>query len=386
MLSATIAFAQSPNAFNYQGVARDNGGNVLTNQAIGLRISILSGSPTGTVEYTETHAVSTNAFGLFNVAIGTGSLVSGSFVGIDWSADDHYTSVEFDPTGTGSYSSLGTSQLLSVPYAMYAASSGTGGATGPTGPAGATGPTGANGSNGAAGPTGATGPSGANGSNGAAGPTGATGATGPLVGGTTNQTLRHNGSSWVASSTLVNTGTNIGIGTTTPTEKLDVTGSVKVTGEYAYASDKTHYQSFSHRAFSSRLPLTYVFGQPESTLDYGEFISGGTAFGYAQTQINLPDGAVVTEVRAWLWDNSSSNPVRIRIRKQALGAATDVLFGNVESAAATAMASVQELATSLSETIDNSTNSYHLEFTGKQNSSDTRIYGVRITYTVDQAD
>jgi hypothetical protein len=217
MLSVAV-FAQSPNAFNYQGVARDNGGNTLANQAIGLRISIVSGSPTGTVEYVETHAVGTNAFGLFNVAIGTGSVTSGSFAGIDWSSDEHYTKVEFDPAGGSSYSNLGTSQLLSVPYAMYAAESGTSGATGPMGPQGPSGSDGTNGSNGG---TGAAGPSGTDGSDGATGPTGAngttgatgaTGATGPLVAGTTNQTLRYNGSSWVSDGNLTNSGTLVSVG------------------------------------------------------------------------------------------------------------------------------------------------------------------------------
>lgn len=205
-------FAQSPEMFNYQGVARDNGGNVLANQAIGLRLSILSGSISGTVEYVETHAVTTNNFGLFNVSIGGGTPMSGSFAGIGWGSNSHFAKVEMDPTGGTSYLNLGTSQLLSVPYALYAASSGSGGATGATG---------ADGADGATGPTGATG---------ADGNTGPTGATGPLVSGTSGQTLRHDGANWLANSNLYNDGTNVGIGTTSPSEKFEVNGDIAFTG------------------------------------------------------------------------------------------------------------------------------------------------------------
>lgn len=223
LLFLTITlFAQAPESFNYQGVARDNGGNVLANQNVGLQLSVLSGSISGTVEYTETHSVTTNGFGLFNVAIGSGTLVSGSFSGIDWGSNSHYLKVEMDPAGGTSYQNLGTSQLLSVPYALYAESSGTGGPTGPTGADGndgATGPTGADGSDGVTGPTG---PTGADGSDGVTGPTGADGATGPLVSGTVGQTLRHNGSDWEAVSNLYNDGDDIGIGSTNPSSRLEV--------------------------------------------------------------------------------------------------------------------------------------------------------------------
>jgi hypothetical protein len=91
---------------------------------------------------------------------------------------------------------------------------------------GSTGPTGATGPAGSVGPTGAAGPAGT------AGLTGPTGATGPLIDGTSNQTLRYNGASWAASSTLINTGTNVGIGSLSPSQKLDVTGNIKVSGAY----------------------------------------------------------------------------------------------------------------------------------------------------------
>ncbi len=106
------------------------------------------------------------------------------------------------------------------------------GLTGATGPAGVTGPNGTPGPTGSDGPAGSTGPTGAAGAAGSAGPTGATGATGPLIAGSSNQTLRYTGSSWAANSTLVNTGTNVGIGAISPSQKLDVVGNIKVSGAY----------------------------------------------------------------------------------------------------------------------------------------------------------
>ena len=180
--------AQAPQLINYQGVARDNGGNILANQNIGLQLSVLSSSISGPVAYSETQTTTTNAFGLFNIKLGSGTVVSGSFAAIDWGTASHYLQVEMDPTGGTVYQTMGTSQLLSVPYALYAETSGTGGATGATGPQGLQGPPGLAGVNGATGPqgpagvvgaTGPQGPTGANGLDGINGATGPMGATGP---------------------------------------------------------------------------------------------------------------------------------------------------------------------------------------------------------------
>jgi hypothetical protein len=174
----------SPQLMNYQGVARDNGGNVLVNQNIALQLSVVSGSIGGAVEYTETQATSTNDFGLFNIEIGGGTVTSGAFSAINWGSASHFLKVELDATGGTSYQEMGTSQLLSVPYAFYAKVSGSAapGATGPTGPQG---PTGNEGEVGAIGPTGlqgsagSQGPTGNNGEVGSIGPMGTQGPTGP---------------------------------------------------------------------------------------------------------------------------------------------------------------------------------------------------------------
>lgn len=113
--------AQAPQAFKYQAVARNSSGEVLANQSVSFRISLLSGSDTGTPVYVETHTgKSTNEYGLINLEIGKGTPVSGSFLTIPWYNNSFYIKVEMDPAGGSSYTSVGTSQLLSVPYALHA--------------------------------------------------------------------------------------------------------------------------------------------------------------------------------------------------------------------------------------------------------------------------
>jgi hypothetical protein len=113
-------FAQSPQAFNYQGVARDLSGNPLPSQNIGLRFSILQGSSSGTEVYQEVHLVITNSLGLFDIQIGNGTVINGELEEVDWGSDNHFLQVEMDDNGGNNYQLLGTSQLLSVPYALYA--------------------------------------------------------------------------------------------------------------------------------------------------------------------------------------------------------------------------------------------------------------------------
>jgi len=165
--------SQAPQKFNYQAVCRNASGAVIANQTVTFRLTVHDLTAVGAIMYQETQNASTNSFGLVNLQIGAGTPVSPytNFTGIPWGTGEKYLEVEID-LGSG-YSSLGTPQLLSVPYALYANQSGTGGPTGPTGP------TGNNGTNGVTGPTGATGNNGTNGTNGTNGVTGATGATGP---------------------------------------------------------------------------------------------------------------------------------------------------------------------------------------------------------------
>jgi len=141
LFMAMNIFAQAPQAFNYQAVARDASGTLITNQGIAVKISILQDFSPGILVYSERHTPTTNQFGLFTVAIGQGSILSGTFNTITWSSGNYWLKVEMDPTGSTTYTDMGTARLLAVPFAMYAVNAGTSGVTGPTGPAGANGTT-----------------------------------------------------------------------------------------------------------------------------------------------------------------------------------------------------------------------------------------------------
>ena len=119
-----VLYSQTPDAFQYQAIARDNQGEVIVNQEIGIKISILNDSVDSNAIYTETHSILTNKFGLINLAIGKGNS-SNDFTGIDWSEGPYFIKVEMDETGGTDYKLMGISQLLSVPYAKYADRAGT---------------------------------------------------------------------------------------------------------------------------------------------------------------------------------------------------------------------------------------------------------------------
>ncbi len=120
LLLMTSLLAQTPQGFNYQGVARDLSGNPMPNSDIALRIAILQGNINGIETYKETHSVTTSDLGLFTLQIGTGTAVNGVFDEIDWGADSHYLQIEMDENNGTNYQLIGTSQLMSVPYALHA--------------------------------------------------------------------------------------------------------------------------------------------------------------------------------------------------------------------------------------------------------------------------
>ena len=132
IITSFLAYGQVPNQINYQGVARNSVGNVLPNRKIALRLSIHDESAAGTVLYKETRTITTNNFGLFNVAIGSAGAdnTSGTMGAIDWASAAKFIQVEIDPDGSSNFLNMGAAQLLSVPYALYAGRSSTGVPTG----------------------------------------------------------------------------------------------------------------------------------------------------------------------------------------------------------------------------------------------------------------
>ena len=148
LLSFALAavFAQAPQQVNYQAVVRDATGQLLpTGTVVAVRFDIHEGSPTGPVVFTETSTATTNKFGLITYAIGSAS----SLTVVNWSGGSKYLQVLIDPTGGSNFADMGTAQLLSVPYALFAGNSAIG-PVGPTGPPGPRGITGASGSGGGA--------------------------------------------------------------------------------------------------------------------------------------------------------------------------------------------------------------------------------------------
>ncbi len=177
LLIASALTAQTPEAINYQAVARDAAGNPISNQDVSFRLSILQGSASGAVVYSEKQMITTNQYGLATLAIGSGTVLSGNFATIDWGNGAYFLQTEMDPDGGNDYLLMGTSQFLSVPYSLYSKTAGNG-----LPPAGSAG-----------------------------------------------QTLRNNGTSWVSDQTLTNTGSQVGIGTATPDNSamLDVNSANK---------------------------------------------------------------------------------------------------------------------------------------------------------------
>jgi len=188
LLATVSILAQVPEKMSYQAVLRDAANTLLTNQEVGMEIRILQSTITGTAVYVETQTATTNINGLVSIAIGSGAS-SDDFSAIDWSAGPYFIKIATDPSGGSSYTITGTSQIMSVPFAMFAKTSGSSmpgpqgaigiqGAIGAIGAIGATGASGTQGVQGETGTAGADGAAGANGSNGTKGDQGAQGIQG----------------------------------------------------------------------------------------------------------------------------------------------------------------------------------------------------------------
>jgi len=243
MTASTAVWAQVPQQISYQSVIRDGNNKVIASSTVGIKISLLQGSATGSAVYVETHRKATNANGLVSLEIGTGTVLSGSFASINWANGPYLIKTETDPTGGTNYSAPGVFAMNSVPYALYAAN-------GTPGPKGDKGDIGAQGIQGATGATGATGAVGATGAAGPKGDKGDTGAAGPAPAGTGIVTVTSGSLQTPAALTGDVTTTGGGLATTIGAGKVTnsmLAGSIdltsKVTGVLPVANGGTGLSS-----------------------------------------------------------------------------------------------------------------------------------------------
>ena len=179
-LFSFCALAQSPQKMSYQAVVRDATNNLVVNTNVGVRVSLYAQAPDGDLSFAETHTVQTNDNGLLSLEIGAGVAELGTLAVVDWSEGPYFIKTEIDPNGGTDYSIEAISQMLSVPYALYAETAGnnTPGPQGPMGPQGAQGEQGIQGETGPMGPQGPQGEQGIQGETGPMGPQGAQGEQG----------------------------------------------------------------------------------------------------------------------------------------------------------------------------------------------------------------
>ena len=230
LLTTATLWAQAPQRMSYQSIIRDGSNVVVASTTVGVKISLIQGTSTGSVVYSETHRKPTNTNGLLSLEIGDGTAILGTFAGIDWANGPYLIKTETDPTGGTNYSIPGIAALNSVPYALFSANGTPGpqGATGPQGPIGLTGLTGAVGLQGAKGDSGAMGAAGTNGTN------GTNGATGPAPSGTGIVTVSSGTLQTPSGLTGDVTTTGAGLATTIGTGKVTNTmlaGSIDLTSK-----------------------------------------------------------------------------------------------------------------------------------------------------------
>jgi hypothetical protein len=124
LLCTQLLWAQVPQKFNYQGIARDTKGNPMSGKTMRLKLSVLPTQDATVPEYEETQLVTTNEFGLYTLKIGEGEATVGEMNTVKWETGNKYIRVSIDPQGGSQFTDAGTTQLLSVPYAIYAEKAG----------------------------------------------------------------------------------------------------------------------------------------------------------------------------------------------------------------------------------------------------------------------
>jgi len=300
LMSGAMALAQSPQGFTYQAVVRNTANDLVINQQVGMRVSIRQTTIGGTVVYQETHTPTTNQNGLVTLNVGSGAVVSGTFNTINWGNGPYFIQSETDPAGGTAYSISGTTQLMSVPYALYAETSNNPGVPGPTGPAG---PQGEQGPAGAAGTNGTNGATGAQGEQGPTGPTGANGeieslaqgaidaltgvATGTVVHNSTTNCLNYyTGATWFEVCGAVPAGTIASLDCAGATNNGTLTSGVAASGVNSVIS-YTGGNGFSHNG--QTVTSTGVTGLT-ATLAAGTFANGAGTLTYTIAGTPSTDG------------------------------------------------------------------------------------------------
>ena len=325
LLCLSVLGQAPPQGINYQAIARDAAGNVYPNRHIGVSFAVHDGAASGTIVYQEADTTVTNQFGLFTIVIGTGTPVLGSFSAINWSTGNKFLEVDYDPNGGTNYSSMGTTQLMSVPYALYAANSvagntgftgatgadGVTGPTGPPGPSGADGRIGLNGPTGAtgAGVTGATGPTGPTGQNGGAGATGPTGLAGANGNAGATGATGPSGLDGAAGSTGVTGATGPSGGPVGPTGPTGSGGALSFSNKQAFS------YTGSNQTWTIPNGVTQVFVKLWGAGGGGAYTSGdgpGGGGGFVAGLLPIPNGATTLTViigqGGFAGTNNSANP------------------------------------------------------------------------------
>ena len=116
--------SQMPKAFSYQAVVRNSQGKVIAKQPVGIKVEIVQGSTEGTVVYAETQRPESSQTGTVNLLIGTGTATEGTFADIDWGAATYFLRISLSLDGSDNYKVVSTTQMLPVPYALYAEKAG----------------------------------------------------------------------------------------------------------------------------------------------------------------------------------------------------------------------------------------------------------------------
>ena len=340
------AFAQAPPKMSYQAVVRDNSNQVVANRVAGMQISILQGSASGTAVYVETQAPVTSNSGLVSIVIGTGTVVSGSLATINWANGTYFIKTETDPTGGSTYTITGTSQLLSVPYALSAGTSGKAG-------------------------------------------TADTLKSAPA--GVDKLLLMSDGTGWLSKD---KNGNNLTMRITSQT-RVDGNVGIPAANNYRYLTPKTKRYKVGFMDMVSAEPGTYraQIDDGFSAVDINGLGSmwakGGTA-GYQAffvAPVHLPDSAVITGLSAQLIKNGGSLPSIVELyrtdgsgysRSTAQVIAT-VSTGNGGGIVLTvSTGSIYPLFT----VIDNTNYTYFIRYSGEQNTQNLRFISATVQYQI----